>query len=212
MLPLDTRLLLRAYSLGLFPMAEDRDSDVVHWIEPRQRGVIPLDTFHVPRRLRRTFRRQPFAIAADRDFPAVIRACAESSPTRERTWLNDDLIELYIRLHREGHAHSVECRQDGELAGGLYGVSLGRAFFGESMFSRVSDASKLALIELVGRLRVGGYRLLDTQFITDHLLQFGAIEVPRTAYRRLLAMALSAGEARFPADDRSYGVEVVGGS
>lgn len=209
MLPLTPRLLLSAYAAGIFPMAEDRDSDVVHWIEPRERGVLPLDGFHVPRRLRRTFRHRPYALSVDTDFPAVIRACAEAVPGRSRTWLNDELIELYIELHHEGHAHSVECRLGDRLVGGLYGVSLGAAFFGESMFSRERDASKLALVELVGRLRAGGFRLLDAQFVTGHLERFGAVELPRNTYRRLLAEAL--GEAAMlPIDATLYGLGVVG--
>jgi leucyl/phenylalanyl-tRNA--protein transferase len=207
-LPVTPKLLLSAYAAGIFPMAEDRDSDVVHWIEPRERGVIPLDGFHVPRRLRRTFRQQPFALSADTDFPAVIRACAEPVPGRSRTWLNDALIDLYMELHRAGHAHSIECRQGGRLVGGLYGVSLGAAFFGESMFSRERDASKLALVELVGRLRAGGYRLLDAQFLTGHLQRFGAVELPRSRYRQLLAEALVP-DAALPVDSRLYGLEVV---
>ena len=209
MLPITPHLLLRAYASGIFPMAEERDSEVVHWIEPRQRGVIPLDSFHVPRRLQRTVRQQPFVVSADTDFPAVISACAESVPGRQRTWLNDDLIGLYVELHRAGYAHSVECRQDGRLVGGLYGVSLGGAFFGESMFSRERDSSKIALVELVGRLRAGGYRLLDAQFITGHLSQFGAVEIPRLQYRRRLAEALGV-EASFPIGDAVYGLGVVG--
>ena len=208
--PVDTDPLLRAYMLGLFPMAEDRDSEVLHWIEPRARCVIPLDAFHVPRRLRRTVRRRPFELAVDRDFAAVIRECAAPAPGRERTWLNDQLVELYIELHRAGFAHSVECRVEGTLAGGLYGVSLGRAFFGESMFSRVRDASKVALVELVGRLRAAGYQLLDAQFATEHLTRFGAVEIPRAAYRRRLSAALAAGPTAFPRDDRLYGLDVVG--
>ena len=196
MLPITPHLLLRAYASGIFPMAEERDSEVVHWIEPRQRGVIPLDSFHVPRRLQRTVRQQPFVVSADTDFPAVISACAESVPGRQRTWLNDDLIGLYVELHRAGYAHSVECRQDGRLVGGLYGVSLGGAFFGESMFSRERDASKVALVHLVARLRAGGYRLLDTQFTTKHLKQFGAIDIDRRQYHRLLEQAI-ADEADF---------------
>lgn len=210
MLPLDADLLLRAYMLGLFPMAEDRDSAVVHWVEPTARCVIPLDGFHVPRRLRRTFRQRPFDLAVDRDFAAVIGACAAPTPGRERSWLNDQLVDLYIELHHAGFAHSVECRVDGELAGGLYGVSIGHAFFGESMFSRVRDASKVALVELVGRLRAARYQLLDAQFLTEHLSQFGAVEIPRAAYRRRLSAALAAGPTAFPRDDRLYGLEVVG--
>ena len=211
MLPLDAKLLLRAYMVGLFPMAEDRDSAVVHWLEPAVRAVLPLDAFHVPRRLRRTFRQRPFALAVDRDFAAVIHACAAPVPGRERSWLNDQLIALYIELHEAGFAHSVECRLEGRLVGGLYGVALGRAFFGESMFARVRDASKVALVELVGRLRAAGYQLLDAQFLTAHLTRFGAIEIPRAAYRRRLAAALAAGAADFPRDARLYGLDVVGG-
>jgi leucyl/phenylalanyl-tRNA--protein transferase len=209
MLPLNARLLLSAYAAGVFPMAEDRDSPVVHWIEPRQRGVMPLERFHVPRRLRRRFRQRPFLISVDTDFSAVIHACAEPAPNRPQTWLNDDLIELYIELHRLGHAHSVECRSEGELVGGLYGVSLRGAFFGESMFSRRTDASKLALVELVGRLRHGRYRLLDAQFITAHLEQFGAIEMSRQLYRRALAAALTV-ETEFPRHGELYGLDVLG--
>jgi leucyl/phenylalanyl-tRNA--protein transferase len=208
-LPLSPRLLLAAYAAGIFPMAEDADSPVIHWVEPRQRGIIPLDRFHVPRRLRRTFRQRPFEIAVDTDFDSVIRACAEPTPSRPRTWLNEELIELYVEVHRLGFAHSVECRRDGRLVGGLYGISLHAAFFGESMFTRERDASKLALVELVGRLRHAGYRLLDAQFLTDHLGRFGAVELPRRAYAALLARALAA-EARMPRDTGLYGLAVVG--
>jgi leucyl/phenylalanyl-tRNA--protein transferase len=209
MIPLNPRLLLSAYAAGIFPMAEDRDSPIVHWIEPRERGVLPLDRFHVPRRLRRTFRSQPYLITVDTDFSAVIHACAEATVARPQTWLNDDLIDLYAELHRLGHAHSIECRHDGELVGGLYGISLRGAFFGESMFSRRTDASKLALVELVGRLRHARYRLLDAQFITEHLKQFGAVEMPRELYRRMLASALTI-DADFPRGDGLYGLEVIG--
>jgi leucyl/phenylalanyl-tRNA---protein transferase len=208
MVPLNARLLLSAYAAGIFPMAEDRESPIVHWIEPRERGVLSLDRFHVPRRLRRTFRQRPFEVTVDTDFDAVIRFCAEPTPGRPRTWLNDDLIALYNDLHRMGHAHSVECRADGQLVGGLYGVSLRAAFFGESMFSRRRDASKVALVELVARLRRAGYHLLDAQFITAHLEQFGALEIPRQLYRRTLAMALRA-DAAFPRDAGLYGLELV---
>jgi leucyl/phenylalanyl-tRNA--protein transferase len=209
MLPLNPRLLLSAYAAGIFPMAEDRDSDIIHWIEPRERGVLPLEGFHVPRRLRRRFRQKPFSVTVDTDFDSIIRACAEQAADRPRTWLNDDLIALYGELHRLGYAHSVECRKDGELVGGLYGVSLRAAFFGESMFSRQTDASKIALVELVGRLRHAGYQLLDAQFITAHLQQFGAIEMPRQLYRRTLAAALET-EVQFPRDEGLYGLGVVG--
>jgi leucyl/phenylalanyl-tRNA--protein transferase len=209
MLPLSPRLLLSAYAAGIFPMAENGESPVIHWVEPRERGILPLAEFHVPRRLRRTFRKCPYEITVDTDFAAVIRACAAPAPRRPRTWLNEELIELYIEVHELGYAHSVECRKGGELVGGLYGVSLQAAFFGESMFSKERDASKLALVELVGRLRHAHYRLLDAQFLTDHLEQFGALEIPRRTYRHLLSRAL-AGEARMPRDGRLYGLEVVG--
>ena len=198
MLPLTPDLVLCAYAIGLFPMANDRYDPTVHWIEPQRRGIIPLDAFHVPRSLRKALRRGPFEIRVDTAFGAVIEACAEEREDRPRTWLNDELIAIYEELHRRGHAHSVECWRPGEerLVGGLYGVSMGAAFFGESMFSFERDASKVALVALVERLRAGGFRLLDTQFVTDHLRRFGATEVPREAYRRLLRDALAA-EARF---------------
>jgi leucyl/phenylalanyl-tRNA--protein transferase len=190
MVVLTPDLLLSAYASGLFPMANDRHDPTVHWIEPRRRGVLPLDRFHVPRSLRRTLRSQRFEICFDRDFEQVIRACAEPRPERPRTWLNDELIDLYCVLHQLGHAHSVETWADGRLAGGLYGVSLGTAFFGESMFTRERDASKVALVALVERLRRAGYGLLDTQFVTDHLRRFGAVEITRDRYRQLLRRAL----------------------
>lgn len=182
--------LLRAYSVGLFPMAENRDDDTLYWIDPEKRGVLPLDGFHLSRRLRRTLRSGIFEVRCDTAFERVIHACAEPAPDRDETWINDEIIELYSELHEMGRAHSVECWRDGELAGGLYGVSLGAAFFGESMFSRVHDASKVALAHLVARLRKGGYHLLDIQFVTAHLSRFGAVEVPRGGYRQLLADAL----------------------
>jgi leucyl/phenylalanyl-tRNA--protein transferase len=190
MLALTPDLLLCAYASGLFPMANDRHDPTIHWIEPKRRGVLPLDRFHEPRSLRRAIRRGRFETRVDSAFGQVIEACAEPRPERPRTWLNDDLIELYCALHELGYAHSVESWEDGRLAGGLYGVSLGAAFFGESMFSRERDASKVALVALVERLRRGGYRLLDTQFVTDHLRQFGAIEVSRETYQWQLRRAL----------------------
>lgn len=188
-------LLLKAYALGVFPMAEDRDDPDVHWIEPHQRGIIPLDRFHVPRRLARRMRRGDLQVRVDTAFDAVIAACAAPTPRRPRTWINDDILDGYRDLHRLGHAHSVETWRDGRLVGGLYGVNLRAAFFGESMFSRETDASKVALVALVERLRTGGFVLLDAQFLTDHLRQFGAIEVPRDHYRRLLARALESDAA-----------------
>ncbi|HEV7372498.1 leucyl/phenylalanyl-tRNA--protein transferase [Arenibaculum sp.] len=183
-------LLLRAYAVGVFPMAEDADSPELYWFDPERRGILPLDGFHVPRRLLRTVRRRHFEVTVDRGFEDVIRACAEPAPDRPKTWINAEILRLYLELHALGHAHSVECRLDGRLVGGLYGVSLGGAFFGESMFSRVTDASKVALVHLVARLRRNGYALLDTQFVTGHLRQFGALEIPRHLYRARLAPAV----------------------
>jgi leucyl/phenylalanyl-tRNA--protein transferase len=190
MLALTPDLLLCAYASGLFPMANDRHDPTIHWIEPRRRGVLPLERFHQPRSLRKLIRQQRLQIRIDHAFAEVILACAEPRPERPRTWLNDDLIALYCALHREGYAHSVETWLDQRLVGGLYGVSLGAAFFGESMFSLERDASKVALVALVERLQAGGYILLDTQFVTDHLKRFGAIEISREHYQRQLRRAL----------------------
>jgi leucyl/phenylalanyl-tRNA--protein transferase len=184
-------LLLCAYASGLFPMANDRHDPTIHWIDPKRRGVLPLHRFHQPRSLRKTIRRGLFEVRVDRAFSQVIEACAEARPERPRTWLNDELIALYCALHRRGYAHSVEAWADRRLVGGVYGVSLGAAFFGESMFTRARDASKVALAALVERLSAGGYRLLDTQFVTDHLRRFGAIEIARERYRRELQRALA---------------------
>jgi len=188
-------------------MAESADDPELYWIDPVQRGILPLDKFHLPRRLARTVRSERFTIACDRDFGAVMRGCAEPTAERPQTWINDEIIGIYSALHAEGHAHSVEAYSNDELVGGLYGVSLGGAFFGESMFSRVTDASKVALVHLVARLVRGGYRLLDTQFVTGHLQRFGAIEISRARYRHLLAEALAT-RAYFPAGGLG-GVEVV---
>lgn len=194
---LTPELLLRAYAIGIFPMAEGRDDPEIHWIDPRRRGVLPLESFHLPRRLKRTLRQGRFRVTVDRAFPAVIAACAEPGPNRRDTWINPVIEQLYRGLFEMGFAHSVECWQGQTLAGGLYGVSLGAAFFGESMFSQVTDASKVALAHLVLRLRKGGYRLLDTQFQTQHLAQFGVTEINRDDYRAQLAAAVNA-SARFP--------------
>jgi leucyl/phenylalanyl-tRNA--protein transferase len=190
LIPLSPEILLRAYASGIFPMAETADDPELFWVDPKRRGIIPLDSFHVPRRLRRVVRQNPFTIRCDTAFEAVMLGCAEASDKRPNTWINDEILELYTGLFARGAAHSVECWHEGELVGGLYGVSLGAAFFGESMFSRVTDASKVALVHLVARLRYGRYRLLDTQFVTPHLVQFGAIEITRARYHRLLAEAL----------------------
>lgn len=191
-------LLLQAYASGVFPMAETAGNDELFWVDPQRRGVIPLDGLHVSRRLARSFLRQAFEIRVDHDFLAVVDACA----ARPETWINAPIRRLYGEIHRMGHAHSVEIWQDGALAGGLYGVSLGAAFFGESMFSRRRDASKFALIALVARLNAGGFRLLDTQFVTDHLARLGAVEISRLAYRQHLEEALvrPAGFGRLPLD------------
>ncbi len=190
-------VLLRAYAIGVFPMAEGRAHTDLHWIDPEQRGVLPLDDFHVSRKLRRKVRRGDFEVRCDSAFDKVIRACAEPSESRRDTWINPAIETLYGDLFRAGFAHTVECWQDGELVGGLYGVSLGAAFFGESMFSRATDASKVALVHLALRLRMGGYQLLDTQFVTEHLPRFGATEIPREQYRTLLAKAITTA-AHFP--------------
>jgi len=184
-------ILVRAYAAGVFPMAESADDPELFWVDPRRRGILPLDAFHVPRRLSRVVRRQIFEIRCDSAFEDVIRACAEASEKRPNTWINDEIVRLYEALFARGAAHTVECWRGDRLAGGLYGVSLGAVFFGESMFSRESDASKVALVHLVARLRLGGFRLLDTQFLTPHLARFGGIEISRRHYHRLLAEALS---------------------
>ncbi|MSP00903.1 MAG: leucyl/phenylalanyl-tRNA--protein transferase [Acetobacteraceae bacterium] len=187
---LTTDLLLRAYSIGLFPMAESRLGRKLHWLDPERRGILPLDRFHLPKRLARTVLSDRFEVTADTDFPATIAGCATSMEGRDDTWINPQIERLFTELHHLGHAHSVECRLDGVLVGGLYGVALGGAFFGESMFSFVTDASKVALVHLIARLRLGGFRLLDTQFVTAHLTQFGAREIPRGLYKAQLADAL----------------------
>ena len=190
LLEITPQVLLKAYALGIFPMAEAADDPGLYWIEPEQRGIIPLDGFHVPRRLARTIRSEVFEIRIDHDFEAVIDGCAGATPERPKTWINSRIRKLYGELYEIGACHTVETWRDGVLVGGLYGVSLGAAFFGESMFSRERDASKVALVHLVARLRAGGYTLLDTQFTTPHLKQFGAIDVDRGQYQRLLDAAI----------------------
>lgn len=199
MTELTPALLLRAYAAGIFPMAEAADDPELFWVDPERRGILPLDSFHLARRLRRTVRADLFTVTVDHDFAAVIRACAASSPTRPTTWINDPIVTLFTALHEQGFAHSLETRRDGELVGGLYGVAIGGAFFGESMFSLVTDASKVALVHLVARLKLGGFQLLDTQFVTEHLQRFGAIELTRAVYRRRLERALGL-RAYFPAE------------
>ncbi|MEM7192157.1 MAG: leucyl/phenylalanyl-tRNA--protein transferase, partial [Pseudomonadota bacterium] len=179
------QVLLKAYSCGIFPMAESADDNALYWIEPEHRGILPLDAVHIPKSLARTIRRGGFEVKIDNDFDAVIEGCAEPRAGRGSTWINGRIRGLYRDLFSLGHCHTVEVWREGELAGGLYGVHLGRAFFGESMFSRGRDASKIALIYLVARLKYGGFTLLDTQFITDHLTRFGAIEIPGVPRRVL---------------------------
>lgn len=182
--------LLKAYQLGYFPMADSRDAPEVFWVLPEWRGVLPLDGFHLPKKLRRTVERDHFTVTVNTCFARVMRQCAAQVPGREETWINDRILETYCTLHQMGHAHSVETWQDGKLAGGLYGVHIAGAFFGESMFSRTTDASKVALVHLVGRLLAGGFTLLDTQFYTDHLSQFGVVEIAKSSYKILLDEAL----------------------
>jgi leucyl/phenylalanyl-tRNA--protein transferase len=199
---LDPDMLLRAYASGVFPMAERADSPDVFWVEPRKRGVLPLDRFHLPKSLAKTLKQERFRFTADQAFAAVLAGCAEPVPGRSETWINPLIAEAYLALHARGQAHSVEAwTADGELAGGLYGVRLGAAFFGESMFTRVRDASKCCLAALVARLRLGGFRLLDTQFLTSHLAGFGAIEIPAREYRVQLGAALSGAGGNFFAGD-----------
>lgn len=190
MVGLSPDILLRAYAVGLFPMAEHQDDPTLYWIDPEKRGIMPLDRFRIPRRLRKTVRQHCFEIKCDTAFENVVRLCAEPAEDRKETWINAEIIKLYVDLFEIGRAHSVECWLDDQLVGGLYGVALGSAFFGESMFSRVTDASKVALVHLVARLKKGGFTLLDTQFVTNHLNQFGAVEIHRTGYRQLLSSAL----------------------
>ena len=195
--PLSPDLLLKAYAIGVFPMAEGRADPRIVFVDPDRRGVLPLDEFHAPRSLRKTIRRGVFEIRCDTAFAEVLAGCAESTPKRKDTWINPEIERLYNQLFRLGFAHSVETWREGRLVGGLYGVALGAAFFGESMFSRETDASKVALAALVERLKRGGFTLLDTQFLTEHLARFGAREIPREQYRTMLEDAIVR-DAAFP--------------
>lgn len=190
------QVLLKAYACGIFPMAESADDPGMFWVEPEMRGIIPLHNFHLPRSLKKTLRRDVFEIRINHDFPAIIEACSEYAENRTSTWINARIKKLYCDLHEMGNAHSFETWHDDKLVGGLYGVSLGKAFFGESMFSRMTDASKVALVHLVYEMRRNGFELLDTQFTTEHLEKFGAMEVQRDTYQEILEEALQ-GEARF---------------
>lgn len=196
-------LLLQAYSSGVFPMAEGREDNELFWVDPEERGIIPLNGFHIPRSLAKRVKQNKFEVTADTAFRSVVQSCAKPARGRETTWISERIEMLYTDLFQRGFAHSVEAWYDGKLVGGLYGVSLGGAFFGESMFSTMTDASKVALVHLVARLKVGGYWLLDTQFITEHLKQFGALEIHRQEYHARLRDALQAQSANFnqlPAD------------
>lgn len=190
-------LLLRAYSIGLFPMSDAADDPEIFWVEPEMRGILPLDAFHISKSLAKAVRKKPFDIRFDTAFDAVVEKCAEEAEDRPSTWINDTIKELYGALHKLGHAHSVEAWEGDALVGGLYGVSLGSAFFGESMFSRLTNASKICLVHLVERLKMRGFTLLDTQFTTEHLKTFGAIDVPKTEYGVLLDRAMESETLRF---------------
>ncbi|MGV6848510.1 MAG: leucyl/phenylalanyl-tRNA--protein transferase [Marinibacterium sp.] len=185
-MPLTPELLLHGYSVGIFPMAEHRDDRDVFWVDPRRRGILPLDRFHISRSLARRLKKADYRITIDEDFAGVVDGCAD----RSETWISTEIRKIYLRLHRRGQAHSLEVRDGDTLIGGVFGVAMGAAFFGESMFSRRRDGSKIALAYLVDRLREGGFTLFDTQFVTDHLISLGAIEIPRAAYHRRLTEAL----------------------
>lgn len=187
---LTPQILLKAYSCGLFPMSESADDPELFWVDPEVRGIIPLNKFHIPRSLKKVMNRGIFDIKINTDFPQVMRECAKETDDRPTTWINDTILKLYHELHLTGHAHSIEAWKDGELVGGLYGVSLGSAFFGESMFSRATDASKVCLTFLVNHMIKNNFTLLDTQFTTDHLIRFGAVDIPRDEYSILLSKAM----------------------
>jgi leucyl/phenylalanyl-tRNA--protein transferase len=202
---LSAELLLSAYAQGVFPMSESRDDPELFWVDPTMRGVLPLDKFRISRSLAKTLRRGTFEVSFDTAFAEVVQGCAD----RDETWINDTIFDLYMTLHAQGDAHSVEVWQDGRLVGGAYGVALGAAFFGESMFSQATDASKVALAYLVDRLRSGGFRLCDTQFITDHLASLGAIEITRAAYHTRLADAITCPALFDTLDDVPSGQDVI---
>ena len=203
------QILLRAYAAGIFPMAESAEDNALYWVEPEERGIIPLDGLHISHSLRKAVRGRPFEIAIDRDFSGVIDACAAKTPDRKSTWINRRIRSLYLQLHRIGAAHSVECWKDGEIAGGLYGVRIGAVFFGESMFSRQAGASKVALVHLVARLNAGGFKLLDAQLINPHLTTLGAVTVPKAQYHRMLEEALEANADFFAFKDDADSAAVL---
>lgn len=190
--------ILTAYRIGIFPMADDADDPKVFWLDPEKRGILPLDKFHIPNSLKKSLKKQCFRVSVNKAFDEVIASCAARTPVRSESWINDTIRAWFCELHRKGHAHSVECwDSNGRLAGGLYGLSINAAFFGESMFSRVEDASKVALVYLAARLHARGFKLLDCQFVNPHLLQFGCIEIPREDYHSLLGTALSVSGVSF---------------
>ena len=203
------QVLLKAYACGIFPMAESANDDNLFWVEPEERGIIPLTDFHIPRRLKKTVRKSPYRVVINKDFEAVIDGCAAVTPDRDVTWINEPIRRLYKELFETGRAHTVEVYDEDVLIGGLYGVHLGGAFFGESMFSRARDASKIALTHLVARMCAGGFRLLDTQFTTDHLKTFGAIDVSRHRYHLLLETALDRRGDFHALDGSITGVEAL---
>jgi leucyl/phenylalanyl-tRNA---protein transferase len=202
------QVLLKAYSSGIFPMAESADDPALYWIEPEERGVIPLKNFHISHSLRKSVRKQKFEVRADTNFDAVIKACAEKIDGRDVTWINSRIYKLYTQLHKMGCCHSIESWADGRLVGGLYGVRIGAVFFGESMFSRATDASKVALVHLVARLNAGGFKLLDAQFLNSHLQQFGTYTIKKADYRPILEAALD-GVGDFAAFDLDGDAEAV---
>jgi leucyl/phenylalanyl-tRNA--protein transferase len=215
LLEITPQVLLRAYACGIFPMAESADDPQLYWIEPQARGVLPLDAVALPKRLQRTIRQAPYDVLIDTAFEEVIEGCAASRPGRRSTWINAQIRNLYRELHRQGHCHTVEVWHQGRLAGGLYGVALGGAFFGESMFSNMRDASKIALVYLVARLIFGGFSLLDTQFVTDHLRQFGTIEVEKPEFHSRLdaAIEVEADFRKLPLDASAQQVlEIIAGA
>ena len=207
MIEITPQVLLKAYACGIFPMAESAEDNALYWIEPERRGILPLNRVHVPKRLARTIRKGGFEVRIDQNFEKVIEGCAAPRSGRRSTWINARIRNLYRELFVLRHCHTVEVWQDGQLTGGLYGVHLGRAFFGESMFSRARDASKIALVYLIARLKYGGFTLLDTQFVTGHLARFGAIEVSREEFQRFLEAALAGGFAQ----GSGSGASAVGG-
>jgi leucyl/phenylalanyl-tRNA---protein transferase len=203
------QVLLRAYAAGVFPMAESADDPALYWVEPEERGVIPLAGFHISRSLKKRVKQQPFDVRIDTAFHEVIAQCAAHSDSRQETWINKRIVTLYSQLHKMGCAHSVESWLNGELVGGLYGIRIGAAFFGESMFSRNTDASKVALVHLVARLKFGGFTLLDAQFVNPHLLQFGTQAVAKADYHKLLEPALERDADFFAFDQDCHGARVL---